>query len=373
VICWYGLVPVAGAFASRRAWRQFRRRFDELRIRPLLDYGMYCGLEGPGGSYRFIGGFESVTDSHTLWVRGENLTIPVSLQGAHIYMLPMQEGAGLSENFDPGEEALERIRWDRVSTLAEGAKVFVGGSLALEDKRWIFASTNEPLLLIFYDCPDRSLTVRAIRAGWRRNEYWNALTPYSLILGALCLIVMAASFLNRPAFHLTSIIALIALFTPLFPLIPPGILCTVLYRRLWWWARIFRVRRDLVRLPLKYLPRGEGVCRLPGGEWYGACFRDELPETVRQTLPLLIPDGEKRKKESWYLFGALPGPSTENSIPAEPEDPFATFGILPGNPEALARRYTFRAYTLELIAWLVLLAGIGLNFFFVRLIFVLLG
>jgi hypothetical protein len=129
----------------------------------------------------------------------------------------------------------------------------------------------------------------------------------------------------------------------------------------------------LIRLPLKYLPRGEGVCRLPGGEWYGACFRDELPKAARQTLPLLILDGEKRKNESWYLFGALPGPSAEGVIPAEPEDPFATFGILPGNPETLARRYTIRAYTLEVVAWLVLLAGIGLNFFFIRMIFVLLG
>jgi hypothetical protein len=375
VIFWYGLVPVTGAFASRRTWRQFRRHFDDLRLRPILDYGVYRRLEKEGETYRFIGGFESVTDGHTLWIHSETLTIPVALRGAQTYMLPMQEGNGLSGSFDPGEEAPEQIRWDRVSTLTEGAKVFVGGALVLRENRWTFAAANDsPLLVIFYDGPDRSLTVRAIRAGRHRNEYWNALTPYALILGALCLIAMAASFLSRPAFRLTVLTSLIAVFVPLFPLIPPGILCTVLYRRLWWRGRIFRAYRDLVRLPLKYLPGGEGSCRLPGGEWYGIRRCDSLSEETRKTIPLLILDEGKRKKEGWYIFGALSGPEgSAADIPAQPEDPFATFGILPGKPEALARRYTTRAYTLEIIAWLVLLAGIGLNAFFIRLIIVLVG
>jgi hypothetical protein len=375
-IFFYGLVPVAGAFAGRRSWRQFRRRFDELRLRPLLDYGVYRSLKGEGESYRFIGGFESVTDGHTLWIHGENLTIPVSLRGAQTYMLPMQEEDAAGA-FDPGEEAPERIRWDRVSTLTEGAKVFVGGSLVFRDDRWIFAAGETPLLVIFYDGPDRSLTARAIRAGRHRNEYWNTLTPYGLVMGALSLIVMAAAFLNRPAFRLTTITALIAVFIPLFPLLPPGVLCTVVYRRLWWRARIFRAHRDLVKLPLRYLPRGEGVCRLPGGEWYGAYSCAALSEEARQALPLLILDEGKRKREGWYVFGALPGPAENpgppERIPSEPEDPFATFGILPGKPETLARRYTLGAYTLEIIAWLMLLAGICLNIFFIGMIFVLLG
>ncbi|GHV11437.1 hypothetical protein FACS189491_02660 [Spirochaetia bacterium] len=136
VVFFYGLVPVAGALVSRRSWRIFRRRFDDLRLRPLLDYGIYSHTEG--GIYRFTGGFESVTDGHTLWIRSDDLTIPVALSGAQTYMLPMQEGGGV---FDPSEEAPERIRWDRVSTLTEGAKVFVGGALLLRDKRWTFVST----------------------------------------------------------------------------------------------------------------------------------------------------------------------------------------------------------------------------------------
>jgi hypothetical protein len=351
-----------------------------------LDYGLYRRLAGKGGDYRFTGGFESVTDGHTLWIRSDTLTIPVALANAKTYVLPMQEGS--PESFDPSEEAPERIRWDRVSALAEGAKVFVGGSLVLQDERWTFVSTKEtPLLVIFYDGSDRSLSIRAIRSGRDRNEYWNAVTPYALIAGALCLISIAASFLFRPAFRLTVITALVAVFIPFFPMLPPGVLFTVVYRRLWWRARIFRAYRDLARLPLRYLPAGKEFCILSGEERYLVIRRASLPDDVQKgRIPMLIPGEEKRKKDMWHIFGVLetpadgesqPEPVSASETPDEasciraPQDSFATFGVLPGPPETLARRYTFKAYTLEIISWLALLAGIGLNVFFIRMIFVL--
>jgi hypothetical protein len=55
-----------------------------------------------------------------------------------------------------------------------------------------------------------------------------------------------------------------------------------------------------------------------------------------------------------------------------PADVFAVYGALPGKPETLARRYARKAYLFEITAWLLLLAGIGLNAFFVRTIVVLL-
>jgi hypothetical protein len=384
VVLWYGLVPIGGALISRYKWWQFRRRFDELRLRPLLDYRAYRRLSGEGGVFRFIGGFESVTDGRTLWIQGENLTIPVSLANARSWLLPMQEGSafsrdaaspsgkgeGIPESFDPGEEAPERIRWDRLSTITEGARVFVGGALAFQDERWCFVSTREtPLQVIFYDCPDAALTARTIRAGRNRNEYWNAVTPYSLVIGALCQIFMALSFLPRPAFRLTVITALIALFIPLYPLIPPGLLFTVLYRRLAWYARILRSYRDLARLPLRCLAPGQS--ELPDGESYGCVICDSLPaEAGEGKIPFLLPEYSGRGSNArWHIFGALrPG----QSVPSRPADPSATFGILPGNPESLARRYAIFAYALEAAAWLALLAGIGLNIFFIRMIIILL-
>jgi hypothetical protein len=385
VVFWYGLVPVAGAQISRYKWWQFRRRFDELRLRPLLDYSLYrqIGVTAAGGVFRFTGGFESVTDGRTLWIQGENLTIPVSLANAQTWLLPVQERGETPESFDPGEETPERIRWDRLSTLTEGAKVFVGGALVFQDERWCFVSTREtPLMVIFYDCPDTALTARVIRAGRSGTDYWNQVTPYALVIGALCLLYIAISFLPRPAFRLTVITALIGLFTPLLPMIPPGLLLTVLSRYLAWRARILRACRDLSRLPLRYLPPdragGQGgenapfpAGQPPGGEPYGCARYDSLPAAALEgELPFVLPGYSKKGTDAeWYAFGTLrPG----QDRPSRPADPFVTFGILPGKPEDLARRYSIFAYTLEIISWITLLTGIGLNILFILVILTLL-
>ncbi|MDR2111237.1 MAG: hypothetical protein LBP32_08000 [Spirochaetaceae bacterium] len=373
-ILWYGLIPVAGAFISRRFWRAFRRRFDNLCLAPSLDYTAY--RHDGGGVYRFIGGVESVT-GQTLWIRGAGLTIPVILEGAQIHVLPMPEDT--AEFFDPGQEIPQRIRWDQVSALTEGAKVFVGGSLVSLEDRLTFVSTKEnPLLVIFYDGPDRSLVTRTIRAGRDKNEYLNPVTPYALTLGAFSQIFIALSFLSRPAFRLTVITAFIAVFTPLFPLIPPGLLLTILYRRLWWRARLFRAYRDLVRLPLRYFHQDEKEGRLPSGEPYGYVRLETLPE--EKSIPLLIPGERPRKREGWYVFGVPAGenPSPEGDadgprgFPGEPRDLFAVYGAVPGNPEVLTRRYALKAHVLEILSWFLLLLGIVLNGFFIGMIIFLL-
>ena len=383
VVLWYGLVPMTGALVKRYKWHIFRRRFDELCLSPILDYSRYS-QQGSANTFRFVGGFESVTNEQTLWIRSEDLTVPVSLQHAETYLLPMQKSDGIPEVFDPGEEAPERIRWERVSALTEGAKVFVGGSLVCRDGQRSFVSTKEnPLLVIFYDGPDHSLATRTIRAGRHRGEYWNAYTPYSLVIGALCQILMAVAFLSRPAFRLTVIVSLIALFVPLYPMIPPGLLFTVIYRRLAWKSRILRAYRDLARLPLRYLSpyrMGKRLLRnkaplkenyiLPNGELYGFIRCAELPAQAEDgTIPLLLPEFLKTKDALWYIFGALrPG----EDMPVQPKDSFAAFGVLPGRPEIIARRCEIMAYTLELVAWIIMIAGIGLNIFFLRMILVLL-
>ena len=377
VVLWYGLVPMAGALVKRYKWHIFRKRFDELRLSPLLDYNRYSRQEGDSGGghagghavFRFVGGFESITDGKTLWIRGDDLTVPVSLQNAETYLLPMQKDDGMPEIFDPSDETPERIRWARISALTEGARVYVGGLLVCRDGRWSFASTKEtPLMVIFYDGPDLSLTTRAIRAGRHREEYWNAITPYSLVVGALCQIIMAVLFLDRPAFRLTVIVSLAALFVPLYPMIPPGLLFTVMYRRLAWRSRILRSYRDLARLPLRYLKPGWG--KLPNGELYGFTTCAELPPQAQEgKIPLLLPELTKAKENDlWYIFGALrPG----EDLPVQPQDSFATFGILPGKPEIIAKRCGIAAYTIEAIAWIILFAGIGLNIFFLSMVLIL--
>ena len=282
---------MAGSYFNRYNWRRFRKRFNDLYLGSHLDYRQYRQLGGREGgvnftgTYRFTGGMESITDGLTLWVKGYDLTIPVSIEKTKCYLLPKNEGI---------PEAPEQIRWNHVSTLTEGAKVFIGGQVLMQNNRLQFCSTKEnPLMVIFYDCPDADLRRDIISGARTRVEYWNAFTPISIVIGALALIYIAASFLGRPAFHLTVISALVAVFVPILPVFPPGLLFTALHRHLAWHTRKLKANFDL-----------------------------------------------------------------------------AYFGLLPDSPVKSGGKYAFKAYFLELIAWLVLVLGICINVVFIFLLLI---
>ena len=327
-------------------------------------------MENEGGAFRFTGGIESITDSSTLWVKGEDLTMPVSLKNTKCWLLPLPSGnlrpSGLA-GIEGVPEAPEQINWNRFSTLSEGTKVFIGGKIKNENDRLNFCSTKEnPLMVIFYNCPDTELTSAIIRASRTRNDYWNSITPISLVIGALALIYIAASFLNRPAFRMTIITALAAIFIPILPLFPPGLLFTALYRRMTWQARRYRAYWDLARLPMRYLQTDQENGILSTGEKYGFVkHNNPPPESAQAEIPFLIPELTKGEKTSLYLFGVL---AEDSSLPEKSIDPFVSFGILPDSPKRMVRRYAIMAYTLELFAWIILFLGIGVNLIFVSLI-----
>jgi hypothetical protein len=279
--------------------------------------------------------------------------------------LPISEGERVLE-------PPEQIRWNRVSTLSEGAKVYVGGVLKMQDGRLTFVSTKErPLMVIFYNCREEDLTDGIIRAARTRNEYWNTITPISLVIGALALIYFASTFLNRPAFRLTVITSLIAIFIPLLPMLPPGLLLTAMYRRFAWHARRLRAYWDIARLPMLYLKQGEETSILSTKEKYGFIKLNSIPpQDANGQIPFLIPENtETEKTGELYFFGIL---DESSSLPQKSKDPFVSYGILPANPLLLARSYAIKAYTMETFAWLLLIAGILINIVFIFLILFLL-
>jgi len=209
-----------------------------------LNYRLYRELKNEGGIFQFTGAIESITDGQTLWVKGDDLTLPVSLEKTKCFLLPLHEGDGFPE-------APEQIRWKAVSTFTEGTKVFIGGQIKKQDNRLIFVSTKEePLIVIFYNCSDTELLPFIIRSARTRSGYWNVITPAFLVIGALILISLAAYFLNRPAFRLTVISSIIAVFIPVLPVMPPGFIFTLLYRSFTWNARKQRVNCDLAHYGL---------------------------------------------------------------------------------------------------------------------------
>ena len=105
-------------------------------------------------------------------------------------------------------------------------------------------------MVIFYNCRDTDLPREIISGARTRGEYWNSITPVSLFIGVLSLVYIAAFHLGRPAYHLTVITALVAVFIPILPVIPPGLLLTFMYRRLAQDARKLKAGWELFKFGL---------------------------------------------------------------------------------------------------------------------------
>jgi hypothetical protein len=243
--------------------------------------------------------------------------------------------------------------------LTTGAKVFIGGVLKTVNGRQTFISEKGlPLIVIFYECSERTLSAGVVRAGRYQNEYWNAVTPYSLIGGVFSLLWIAQLFFARPAYRAIVLSAITAIFGPIFPMLPPGLMFTIIYKELWLRSCMYRVFRDIALLPLKY---GASSNADGGGNDYQCLPYKDLPDGIR--LPRLIPDNPE-KNESWYAAGVMP---PDGSL-REPSNPFMAFGLLPGRPDRISRVYNRKALLFETLAWFVIATGIALNVFFAELI-----
>lgn len=305
--------------------------------------------------------------------------MPVFLKDAQTYLLPLNEKRrrpSQAENDVYEAAAPLRLHWNRISMLTAGAKVFIGGTIETVGGQEAFVSRKDsPLLVIFYECSERTLASGVLRAGRHRNEYWNTITPYSLIGGVFSLLWIAQMFINRPAYRTTVLSAVVAIFGPLLPLVPPGLLLTLIYRRLWWVACMYRVFRDAALLPLKYTDAdadkggdaGEGVNeggeadKSPDAERYEC---RPLEGSIEEGTPRLLPAETPEKGEVWHIFGAV----NADGQAVAPSNAFVPYGLLPGKPEHLARAYKRRALAYEIAAWTVLAAGLALNVLFAELV-----
>jgi hypothetical protein len=364
-IFWHALIPLAGTFISRHKWRSFRERFIYLCRKPCLDYAAL--RHNINGEYYFTGTLEAITDYNILWIKNDNLTVPVFLKTAQTYMLPLTEkkrGSGDkiyvdANDFDVNAAAPRRLNWSRISAFTPGAKVFIGGVLKIVNGQQTFISEKGlPLLVIFYECSERTLSAGVVRAGRYQNEYWNAVTPYSTVGGTFSLLWIAQFFFARPAYRTTVLSAIVAIFGPLFPLLPPGLIFTIIYRQLWWRACLYRVFRDIALLPLKYGASNNAVDNSPA---YQCRLYENLPAGIK--LPRLIPVDKPEKNEQWYTAGVSPDGNVQ-----EPSNPFIACGLLPGRPKVISRIYNRKALLFEALAWFVLATGIALNVFFAELI-----
>jgi len=241
-IAFYVIIPGTGAFLVRRRWRQFREALLFFHAAPRLRYGG-SAQPGSGNAYRFFGQLEAIQRDHTIWVGDRTLSVMVSLDGVPVFVMPRtnREGAG------PVDETPRVLYWKELSALAEGTDVFVGGTVVDDQGSLRFREGPDgPPLVIIFDGPAEALFSRAMWAGRQRNEYWNHLTPISLIGGFVAELLWAVNLSGQS--RLQTVVALVMALIPLLPLFPPGVIGFYWYRRIWRRARRIRAHRDLALL-----------------------------------------------------------------------------------------------------------------------------
>ncbi|GMO48706.1 MAG: hypothetical protein Ta2G_04790 [Termitinemataceae bacterium] len=221
----FAILPLFGEILRRNKWHKFRKNFKYYTSMPFLNYEILRKVmnQNENSLYRFSGGFDSITDDNVMWLQSEaNFTVPIPLKNALIYILY--------------DDELRSIRWNKISTLTTGAKVFAGGNL--------LGGGGHPVI-IFYECSEKELEHAVLYAGRQKSEYFNPITPYSLIAGIFFLLYIAFNFYGRPAYRLTVTGAILAMFSPMFPHLPPGLLLTFLHRKLMAKANKLRLLKDL--------------------------------------------------------------------------------------------------------------------------------
>ncbi len=367
------LIPGIGVLTSRARWRRFRSGMLEAALNPTANREAVAAVhrgEKTVGTFRFFGTLEALQDDDRLWVSDGQNSIEVDMAGGCIYLLP--EGLAPSPaqsdpraNFETLLYTLsspEIAPWKHMTSLTEGTQVFVSGQLESEKGMPVFRGTRrDDPLVILYDGNRGDLLARAIWFGRERNEYWNALTPPSLIAGMFVLVIIAVQAFAAPGAFATAILTLGLAAVPLLPLLPPGVVGFFLYRKLWMKGRAKRAWRDLLKLSLIFTTpseSGDSHTVLPDGERYvmRPVPREEVQKYVERGA-IFRTDSAAARESTWIVAGA----EKEGRI-VQPEDPMAELAVLPFYPERRSRRSAVEAYLWEFVALVILAAGMLLNF-----------
>ncbi len=391
-LIFYAALPGIGAFRVRGRWRVFRRTIQEVSRYPTATPHA-VGRERSAfiGLFRFFGTLEAIQGEHRIWITNGRFSVAADLRNVHVYLIPESEGQG--EGTVPAAEdtELRSMPWNRIFSLPEGTPVFVGGALFSEEGRGVFRGYGRArLLVVIHDCPRESIVESATRGGRQRNEYMNPFTLPSVAIGSLTLILLAYSLLAAPEARLLALVALASGLAPVSPFLPPGFPLYFAYRRYWKKARLMRVQRDIVRLPMRYFPPAAddgGIRRttlLPDREPYimirgrlsGSLLTSDgltitLPPRIRKIdvdLPARAARGARGNGGQYVVFGAWRREG-ERLVLSKPDDPMAEHVVLPGDPEAIssASERTAQAYTIVSALFIILNAAINVPLLFVLL------
>lgn len=415
----YAALPGIGAFRVRGRWREFRRTIDEASRYPTANaHAVTKERNAFIGLFRFFGTLEAIQGEDRIWITNGRFSVAADLRNVHVYLIPEGESPGEAPGepgqarpeeapappAEPSDGELRSMPWSRIFSLPEGTPIFVAGALFSEEGRGLFRGYGRArLLVVIHDCPRESILETAIRSGRQRNEYMNPFTLPSVAIGSLSLIVLAYSLLTNPEARIIALIALSAGLAPVSPFLPPGFPLYFAYRRMWKKARLMRIQRDLVRLPLRYFQstaadNGEPrrTTMLPDREPYimirgrtggdaragqaaqgGAeiqCAdgqRISIPADMRRldiNLPRRARPSGADSREC-VVFGRYSEEDGRISI-LKPEDPMAERILVPGDPQMISTTSDRTARFYELVSGAFIVLNVAIN---IPLMFILLS
>lgn len=360
----YAIIPGIGAFAVRSTWRRFRRKLVEASTRPMVSLDAVRSDvprgEVAGDVFRFIGVLEGLQGDDHIWLRGRKLSVLVDMHDADIYLLPPADQ-------DLTDEPPRHVKWQQMTSLTEGTRVFVAGRPVLSDGRVRIERTEtDRVLVVVYDGDARTVLRRGIWSARQRNEYWNRFTPASLAAGLVALTTIGYVLIRSSADRFAALLALSFAASPLLPLLPPGVALFFVFRVLWHRGRLLRAYRDIIRLPLRHVDDGEERGRLPEGQPYVVrrLSPTEAAEYRRNALEITNP---LHRGTGEVAVVAVCGQASADGgdAVAVPDDPMSELVVVDGDPSNLARRCEQQAQQLELLSMAALSVGLVGNLYLV--------
>ncbi len=354
-LLFYLVIPGVGAFNVRRQWRMFRRRVIDASLLPPVTFASARRPRDDHGTplkARFVGTLESIQGENTAWIRGPDITVAVDMSVSDVYLVAHSPT-------DRPDTPPARTSWSRLGSLPGGMKVLVSGILdSSEPHPAIRSGHGEPVLAVFYDGPESTLVRRCVWSGRQLNEYWNSATPLALAGGTFALIVVAYVLLRQPLALPLARLAIALAAVPVLPLLPPGIVFFYLYRLGWRRGRVLRAHRDVIQLPLRYLPDDARCATLPNGELY--CMDDyplEAAGALQQEGLTVIDPPLGGNPNSCTVFGR----AAEGRL-APPLDALCEWTAVHGGPRLASAQCQRRARRYELGSVVILGVGLLVNF-----------
>lgn len=360
----YILLPLIGAYATRRRWRVFRQRILDASSAPIYPQMKRASTEkdasprpdsGDVEVYRYFGDLEAVEDSDIIWLSDGRHRVKVDVKHISLFVLP---GVN-SDDFDVANERSPAItKWKDMGSLPEGTQFFVYGVLARDTLVPMFrSSADHPLMVIIHDVKPGQFLSRAIRTGRQRNEYWNSISPLSFLSGVMAQMIFIIRLLQQNPDSLMLLLHIPLALLPGIILMPPGIFLYFLYRKLWRKGRAYRQERDLLRLPMRYPDH-----MLPDGGSYLPQVLDGIPEYLM-------------KDDSMEYRACMAEHHSSTTIwsyhPHHSNDPFAEHIFVKGNPAELAKISQLRAGRLEFFSLCIFFAGMALNLVLLEMLMLL--